>query len=143
MHKRRNKYAFRWWHGLLGLIGLSMVLGTVQAVAAGRQGNGSTRTGTYRNYTIEVGPSTSSAGWWWVVRDAFGQQVEVGDAVTSGAAWSAAQRYIDWFLNIDAAGPARNPYGYAPAIASRCSQLTTPPLDQYVSWQEQWKAKTR
>lgn len=92
MSRTRNAYKFKWWHGALGLVGLSMVLGTVQAVAADR-GPSSSRRGTYLGYEIEIYPG--NVGWGWDAYDPRGNLVQSGSSLTSSSAWSEAQRYVD------------------------------------------------
>jgi hypothetical protein len=101
MSRTRNAYKFKWWHGVIGLVGLSMVLGTVQAVAADR-GPSSTRRGTYRGYEIEIYPG--NVGWGWDVFDSAGNHVGGASALTSSSAWTAGQRFIDQQLS-GAIGP--------------------------------------
>jgi hypothetical protein len=156
--RKRNRYQFKWWHGVLGLVGLSMVLGTVQALAA--DGGGGPARGSYRNYFVEIRPS--GVGYHWSVVDQNGEQLSSGAEPTSGAAYSAAQRYIDWYVDLDTTmnpaiaaeplkwtHPAQRPMlraaaGHGPNLANgRRSLLTTRPWDGSESWQDRWDRFTR
>ena len=147
--RTRNKYDFKWWHGVLGLIGLSMVLGTVQALARpDRQpmlGGG---------FEIHVRPS--GAGYAWEVRDAAGNVYERGVAMLETEAHDLAQEWID------ANTPARNSVvaeplkflhpahrrhlagavGHGPRTTGR-ARIVTPPWDGHQSWQDKWDRFTR
>jgi hypothetical protein len=148
--KTRNKYDFKWWHGVLGLIGLSMVLGTVQALArADRQ---PPMLGT--TYEVRVRPS--GFGFAWDIVDSAGNVVETGVAMTESEARGLAQEWID------ASTPARNAIAAEPLKYLHPSQrrllagavghgprtvgparLTTPPWDGHHSWQDKWDRFTR
>ena len=93
--KRRNKYDFKWWHGVLGLIGASMVLGTVRAVAANTP---TVTTGSYRNYLIELQRGTVG-GWGWRVYDQNREEIGEGQELLRTVAYSKAQDFIDWYLD--------------------------------------------
>lgn len=159
MKRRNKKYQFKWWHGALGLVGLSMVLGTVRAVAADRRNGPPTASGSYRNYIIEL--QGALGGWSWRVVDQFGEEVGRGDAETSAAAYSAAQNYVDWYVDGALArnrGVIAEPLkwmhpeqrrtlqgavGYGPPTTGRRALLATTPWDDSDSWQQQWDRFTR
>jgi hypothetical protein len=151
--RTRNRYQFKCWHGVIGLVGLSMVLGAVRALAAGPGADA--RRGSYRNYFIEIADG-GPAGWSWIVRDAFGNEIERGGgAVSAGAAWSSGQAFIDDYVNIDATrnavtseplkwlhpsqhGMLLAARGFPAPTNGRRGRLHTPPLHDPQSWQTQW-----
>jgi hypothetical protein len=80
------KYRFKWWHGLLGLMGLSMVLGTVRTV-----------TGSRPQYTIRVvldDPGAYDMLYRWEVLDAAGTVVANGTHWSESIAWSNAEEAV-------------------------------------------------
>lgn len=79
---RRNKYEFKWWHGVLGLIGLSMVLGTARSMRAPQP----TSTWTTRVYPFGY------SGYPWEVD---GPVPATGIKSTEQEAIDAAQAWIE------------------------------------------------
>lgn len=150
MSARRNKYAFKWWHGVMGLVGLSMVLGTIRAVSAKGPMELPPGGASYRNHVIVL--REGDGGVAWSVLDPSGAELENGFSLNSSMAFTEAKRFVDSYIEL--ASPS-NPMalrwmhpsqvqtvqgavGYGPRSSGQPAQLTSPPLDDYQSWQDGW-----
>jgi hypothetical protein len=148
--KRRNKYDFKWWHGLMGLVGLSMVLGTIRAVSTGGTMSLPPGGASYRNHVIVL--REGEGGVAWTVLDPNGAELETGFSLTSSMAFTEAKRFVDSYIELASpSNPVANRWmhpsqvqtvqgavGYAPRSSGRPAQITTPPLDGFESWQDGW-----
>lgn len=100
MKRTRNKYDFKWWHGVLGLLGLSMVITAVRGRSAAALEPDPDRSNyPYRGTTIVVEPSRNQPGYVVEVFAISGERLQwsVRGTVLSAQQWAEAwvDRYID------------------------------------------------
>lgn len=97
---RRRNYTFKWWHGVLGLLGLSVVAGTVKAVAGeNRRREEGPYTFVERGLTVEIAPQYGNSwttNWKYTVSaPALGGLVlQSGFASTSHEAERVAREFV-------------------------------------------------
>lgn len=88
-----TRSGIKWWHGALGLGGIA-----VTAIGVGRLFR-YPREFDYRNYLIELRPTT--LGYAWRTVDVFGKTVDAGWARTDTRAIGEARAALDWFLDLE------------------------------------------
>lgn len=95
------KYRFKWWHGLLGLVGLGMVAGTVKAIAAPKGQSVS----QYRGFQIVIVEEQRSQSFpsrfFWSVQETKGNstiELALGERGTREAAVLAAHDAVDRYI---------------------------------------------
>jgi hypothetical protein len=90
------KYRFKWWHGVLGLMGLGMVAGTVKAIAAPAGQSVS----NYRGLQVVI--AETGAGYYWSAQQVSGgSTIEIalgGPTWTRESAVMHAHDAIDSFI---------------------------------------------
>jgi hypothetical protein len=99
--KRTRNYNFKWWHGMLGLVGLSMVLGAARGARAASQPAEPMDEAhyDYRGTNIVVEPSLEQPGYVASIFSMSGTRLQWSVLGTLESAKRWAERWVDQYID--------------------------------------------